>query len=209
MRYTLVTAPADLVVSLAEAKAHLRVAGADEDVLIAALVAAAIEHFDGRAGILGRAIISQAWRLDTDGPRCGCIKIGMPDVTAISSITYLSSGVEATWGASEYRLGADGKLSFVEPAAGYSWPVADDQEDAFRVTFVAGWADADAVPAPIKAAVLLLVKRLYDLGERNLFLAREEIPGVRTRQFVVSAAASAVVDNAINLLTDKYRVRAI
>lgn len=208
MRYVLDTPPADLI-SLAEAKAHLRITAADEDSLITAIVAAAVEHFDGRAGILGRAIMSQTWRLETAGPCGGRIAIDFPDVTSIESVAYLSDGVEATWASSEYRLGADGKLSFLEPASGYSWPSVDDQEDAFRITFVAGWEDVAAVPAPIKAAVLLMVGQLYGLGERNLFLAREEVPGVLTRQFVVSAAAGDAIANAIGLLTDKYRFRSI
>lgn len=208
MRYVLDTPPDDLI-SLAEAKAHLRITGTDEDSLITALVAAATEHFDGRTGILGRAIMAQTWRLEAAGPVCGKIAIDMPDVTSIDSVTYLSSGVETTWGSSEYRLGANGALSFVEPASGTSWPAADDREDAFRVTFVAGWADTGSVPAPIKSAVLLLVGQLYRLGERNLFLAREEVPGVMTRQFVVSSAANDSIARAIGLLTDKYRVRSI
>lgn len=161
MRYTLVTAPAD-VVSVDEARAHMRVDSDVEDSPIAIYVAAATAHLDGRTGILGRAIGEQTWRLDTDGPdECDRIEIEMP-ANSITSVKYLVDGVETTWASDQYRLGQNGNLSFVGPAEGVTWPTADDREDAWRVTFVAGYS---TVPAPIKAAILLMAADLYENRE--------------------------------------------
>jgi len=160
--YTRTSAPAETPVSLAEAKVHLRVDSTDENDLITSLIEAATGYLDGRAGILGRPIVTQSWRLDTPGPVGGRIAICMPDVQSITSVKYLVSGVETTWSSAQYRLGRAGLSSwFVEAKDGYSFPAADDQEDAFRVTFAAGFGDADDVPGPIKQAILLLVGAWY------------------------------------------------
>lgn len=165
MRYVLATAPTGYPVSLDEARAHVREDSNDQDSVLEMLIAAATQHLDGRVGILGRAILSQSWRIDAWRPDGGRIIIDMPTVTSIASVKYLSSGSELTWSSSEYRLGSCGNRFFVEVKDGFSWPTADDQEDAYRVTFVAGWANAAAVPAPIKAAILLMVGDLYEHRE--------------------------------------------
>ena len=58
----LVAAPTVPCVSTADAKAHLRVDDGEEDALIEAAVAAAVQHLDGYGGILGRALMQQDWR---------------------------------------------------------------------------------------------------------------------------------------------------
>lgn len=164
MRYVLVTPP-DPVVTLDEAKAHLRVDDNDQDELITALVAAATGHFDGRAGILGRAIGSQTWRLDVCAPWGGMIRLDMLDVQSVTSVKYLSSGTETTWSSAQWRLGANRNLSFVEAKAGYSFPAADDQEDAYRVTFVAGMSATAPALAAVKAAIKLIVGDMFENRE--------------------------------------------
>ena len=60
---TLVTAPASEPVSLAEAKAHLRIEAADDDSLIGALITAARQSAEAH---MRRALMSQTWRLSLD-----------------------------------------------------------------------------------------------------------------------------------------------
>ena len=209
MRYVRTVAPAVPVVTAAEARAQGIGTSADADTFVEALVAAATEHLDGRAGVLGRALVNQSWRLDVhvaDG--CGRVRIDMPNVSSITSIAYVIGGVETTWSAAEYRLGSVGNFYFVEPKSGYSWPSTDDVEDAIRVTFVTGFGAAGAnVPTPIRQAIILLAKHLYGLTERNLFLARDEVPGVQVHQYVVSEATGGVIGAAVDALTAPYRVR--
>lgn len=211
MRYVRTVAPAVPVVTVDEARAQGIGTATDADTLVEGLVAAATEHFDGRAGILGRALVNQTWRLDTEEPDgCGRVRIDMPNVSSITSIVTVLDEAEATWSASEYRLGSVGNMYFVEPRSGYSWPSTDDVENAIQITFVAGFgATAADVPTPIRQAIILLAKHLYGLTERNLFLAREDIPGVRSRQYVVSDAAGGVIGAAIDALTAPYRIRTV
>jgi hypothetical protein len=45
------------------------------------------------------------------------------------------------------------------------WPATDGNPGAVTVRFVAGYGLAAAVPAALKAAILLKVRDLYDKGE--------------------------------------------
>ena len=56
---------------------------------------------------------------------------------------------------------ADQRL--VVPARGAAWPAYDFDPEAWRITFRAGYGDAgEAVPSPIRSAILLLVADLFD-----------------------------------------------
>lgn len=63
-----VTAPTDPVVTLAEAKLHLRVDSDDEDTIIESMIDAAVEYLDAENGVLGRALAPQEWEVTFDGP---------------------------------------------------------------------------------------------------------------------------------------------
>src|SRR3989440_8781126 len=63
MSSILLTAPAAEPVTLADARAYLRVAHSDDDAVIAALIAGARSHVEAQTG---RALITQTWRLIRD-----------------------------------------------------------------------------------------------------------------------------------------------
>ena len=148
-------------VTLAEAKAHLRVLASDQDGLISVLVMAATAHLEGRNGILGRALVTQTWDMRIDCfPRrhAGRIELPMPPLQSVTWIKYLDGeGVEQTLANTEYTVDAQHMIGRVRPAYGKQWPVALDDEGAVRIRFVAGYGAADVVPVPIKQAILLLV----------------------------------------------------
>lgn len=153
-----VTPPATTPVSLAEAKLHCHVDHDDDDSLITTLIAAATEHLDGWAGLLGRAMVTQSWRQDFC--RFGCLRLPLP-AASITSITYHdANGDQQTLSTDIYDLFADARGSFVDLKPDQSWPGTQTRHDAVSVTFVAGSGAAD-VPAPLKAAVLMLTAHLY------------------------------------------------
>jgi uncharacterized phiE125 gp8 family phage protein len=156
-----VSAPATTPVSLAEAKAHLRVDHTDDDTRIASLIQAATDHFDGWNGILGRALVTQTWRADFSCfPRAGRLRLPLTPVQSITSIAYWDlSNSDQTWNSAQYTLYAGHGGTYV---LGYSWPSIYGRADAIRVTFIAGYGDATAVPQPIKAAILFYVEMLYE-----------------------------------------------
>lgn len=156
-----VTAPAEQPVSLAEAKAHLRVDHSDDDALIDSLLAAAVGHLDGWSGILGRALITQTWRLDM--PSFGYpIRLPLAPVQSATIAYSDTDNADQAFAEASFALLTDATGPYVALVSGASWPSVYSRGDAVRVTFVAGYGDATAVPAAIKAAILLMVGHWYE-----------------------------------------------
>lgn len=152
-------APATTPVTLAEAKAHLRVDHSDDDTLITGLIAAATDHLDGWTGILGRAVITQTWRQDYAGFGC-TLRLPLHPVASVSGVTYYDAdNAQQTLATSVYELLTDAGGPYISLKADQSWPGTKSRTGAVSVTFVAGEATA---PPAIKAAILITVAHLYD-----------------------------------------------
>lgn len=162
MTVVVVEPPAPFV-DLATAKAHLRVDHGDDDTLIEAYIAAACAHIDGPAGWLRRAIGEQTLEARFDSfrnGRCDVIRLPNPPIVDVVAVKYLAAdGAEQTLDPEAYELTGGNEL---RPAYGTSWPTAQSYADAVRVTYDAGYATP---PAPVVAAVLLMVGDLYEHRE--------------------------------------------
>jgi uncharacterized phiE125 gp8 family phage protein len=169
MRARVVTAPA-AIVSYEEAVARLRLSGsADEKEDVEAMIAAATGNIDGPQGWLGRSIGPQTLEVDFDGFDDLANDLPFGPVIAIDAVSYLdAAGVRHDIAAAGYELLGDRLV----PAIGSSWPAstywATDGRAATRVRYRAGYVVDSAanplvaaIPAPIKAAVLLMVGDLY------------------------------------------------
>lgn len=202
----LIEAPTETPVSLAEAKAHCRVNGGDDDALITALIAAATQHVDGWTGVLGRALVTQTWRQDyPDLSHCG-LRLPLGPVASVSGVTYLdAAGLQHTLPTDQYTRVVDALGAIIMPAsATVLWPLTACRPVAASVTFVAGTAAAD-VPAPIKAAILLIVGSLYGKAKSDASLIRETVDGVGTWQWDASGQADAAVMQTVNMLVAPLR----
>jgi uncharacterized phiE125 gp8 family phage protein len=173
MALRLITAPAAAPLTLAEAKAHLRVNHDDEDALINGLIDAVRGHVDGKDGFLGRALVTQTWELVLDKFPAAEIKIPLPPLQTVESIKYDDgAGLEQTLAANQYSVDNASEPGWVMPVTA-RWPTTLDAINAVRIRFVAGYApDANSppdlaanVPGAIKAAMLLLIGSLYEHRE--------------------------------------------
>lgn len=156
--------PADTnPVSLADAKAVLRVSGTSEDSTIQGYIDAAIAHLDGKDGTLGRALMTQTWDVTfNDFPSgSGSIVLPLPPLQSVTSVKYFdASNVEQTVSSSDYRV-LTRTPGEIEPVDG--WPSVYDRKDAVTVRFVAGYGSAATdVPQPIRTAINMLVAQWYD-----------------------------------------------
>jgi uncharacterized phiE125 gp8 family phage protein len=159
--------PKEGPVTMAEAQAHLRVEDDAEAVLIAAMLASAVRACEQKCG---RAIMQQTWELTLDGFPCDWIDLAMPPLQAVSSVKYFdSSNVLQTLASTEYSVDSDSEPARIYRAFGKSWPSTAAVPNAVRVQFVAGYANAGAVPAPIKSWILLTIGALYE--NREAFVA--------------------------------------
>ncbi|HSH86886.1 MAG TPA: head-tail connector protein [Methylophilus sp.] len=160
MSYQTITPPSDEPVTLAQAKAQCRVDSAEEDDFIESLIQPARELAEHRTG---RALMTQT--LEWAIPDLAGDKIPFPvsPVQSIESIKYIdSNGVEQTLSPSVYALDKTGQgKHYLRLKNGQSWPSANTQFDAVKVTFVAGYGDAAAVPAAIKQWILMAVSFFY------------------------------------------------
>lgn len=172
----LITAPAEAVVTLAEAKLHCRVDGTDEDAQLTLMIGAAVQAAQNRTG---RALVTQTWELALDSFPASEIELPMPPVQSITSIKYLDlNGYTQTLASTEYALDNYGsQRHWVIPAAGAEWPETLDAANAVKILFVAGFGAPAAVPADIKAWLLLAIGTLYAQRESVAQGQIVELPG--------------------------------
>lgn len=224
----LIEKPTDEVVTLAEAKAQLRVSDSSSDAIIEALIQSAVDQIDpAGGGWLGRALRPQTWEMRGSHFPCwydGCgyarnfhraywAPLPYPPLIAVDSVKYDDGdGVERTLvEGTGYRVfqGGIGHAS-IAPVYNGSWPssVRCDPESV-RIRFTAGYeigSAGDEMPAPIKQAVILMVKSLFDVHAQNLLLSEVTIEGVSTRRYIVTENAAKLMKSVSESLLEPYRV---
>jgi uncharacterized phiE125 gp8 family phage protein len=166
-RPRLVEAPGSLPVSLDEAKAHLRVEHSEDDLLIAAQLAAATAYLDGWSGILGRCLVAQSWaRAFSAFPACDEIHLPFPDATSVA-VTYRPPGasVDTTLSSALYEVVRTARGDVIRLVSGATWPATEDLAAAVTITATYGYGTAADVPASIRAALLLMIGDLYRYRE--------------------------------------------
>lgn len=173
MRLNLKTAPAIEPLTLDEAKNHLRVDSADDNVLITALIITARQMVEKETK---RAFITQTWQMYLDAAPAE-IEIPKPPLQSISSIIVVDDdGGESEVSSTIYDVDASqGLPGRVKLKSSYAWPYHRGFV-SFIIEFKAGYSDtADGVPQTFKQAILQLIGHLYDNRESS------DIPeGVKT-----------------------------
>lgn len=165
--YRLVTPSSGLILQLDEIKNHLRVDAdvTDYDELLDGYRLAAEQQ---TRQVVGMPLLPETWQATFAAPdRLGRLILERGPHLSISKVEIMSAGVYVTQDAATWTTrGLDVLTSFVKPApqsggAAGVWPKADMDEEAFRVTFQAGFADAASIPQPIRAAMLLMIGGLF------------------------------------------------
>lgn len=148
-------------VSLADAKAHLRVDGSSEDAIITSLIVTSRLHIEAA---LGLALLSQAWCLVFDRwPRSGEVTLPLRPLQSVNEVRILEAdGQHRVVEASRYvtdAVSAPGRIV----AEGGGWPAPGRAANGIEIDFTAGYGDdAGDVPAPIRQALLMLVAHWYE-----------------------------------------------
>ncbi len=165
MGFSLVTAPTIEPVSLAEAKAHMRVDFSDDDDLITALVVAARQQAENHTN---RVLLTQTWDWTLDRFPCTrTFEVPRPPLQSVSSITYKdTNGDEQTFSSSKYLVDTGSERGRISLADGESWPATKAEINAVTIRFIAGYGDTAAtVPQQIRQAILMMVGHLYEHRE--------------------------------------------
>jgi phage FluMu protein gp41 len=85
-------------------------------------------------------------------------------VSSIASVTYVDmSGNTQTLSADKYRLDTGSVQPCLEWDDTATFPSVDERAEAVTITYVAGYANAAAVPADVKSLLLLRIQREWEL----------------------------------------------
>lgn len=152
--------------SVSEALTHLRVDDDESIDYVSSLIRTVRMQAENRTE---RTLMPSTWTLRLDAfPVChaGLIELRQPPVTAVTSVTYIDAdGVTQAVPTADYVLDPFSEPGRLLPVD--KWPVADSRPGAVTVVYTAGYANAAAVPAPIKHWMLLALTDLYELRQRS------------------------------------------
>ncbi len=165
MSLVMTSGPALEPVSLAEAKAHLRVDGSAEDALIQSLIVTSRLHIEAA---LGLALITQSWSYFLDRwPKAGRLVLPLRPVAAISHVRVWSEeGASETLALSDFLLDGHGMPPRLVALSGATALTPARVANGIEVGFTAGFGAASMdVPATIRHALLLLVAHWYEHRE--------------------------------------------
>jgi uncharacterized phiE125 gp8 family phage protein len=159
-----VTAPTAEPITIAEARAQVRVTDALSDAKLASLIFAAREWAQG---VTKRVFMEQTWDYSLDGfPYV--IKLPFGPVSSVMSITYYdASNALQTLSASVYDADVRSLVAKISQADGYSWPDTYDRYNAVTVRFVAGYPANHPDLLTVREAMLLHVEAHYDRDASN------------------------------------------
>ncbi len=173
-------APAEEPVSVIEAKAHLRLDGGAETDLLAALIAGAREVAET---LTGRALVTQSWTVSLDGwadgavgrpaglapaPHCARLALALPRpplISVESVTTFDADGAASLWAPAAYFVDRAAVPGRIVRLRGAPWPMPGRPLGGIEIAFTAGYGDADAVPAALRQAILLLVAHWFENRE--------------------------------------------
>lgn len=163
------TPPAVEPVTLAEAKAHLRVDGTDSDAEIAAMISAAREWCEQ---YLDRTLVHTQWVMRFDRfpvDSTADIELPRPPVvgsgphTAVSVSYTLEDGTTANYSTNLFRVDRASTPGAVKTNYAQTWPPHRQDDNSVSVTWWAGYgASGSDVPQGVKNAILLYVHELYE-----------------------------------------------
>lgn len=190
------------LMTLTQAKSHLRVDFADDDTLITDLIDAATDAIET---YLHRALIQQTWRCSFDRfpypyaslsgyvdplfiqtPSQGSwlaepVRLPKPNLISVASVKYQDlTNSQATLSSSVYVVNTDELPGTISLAYGQSWPNALYLRNSVVIQYDAGYgASAASVPPAIIHAAKLLLSDIYTKRELSVETALSENQSVQ------------------------------
>jgi uncharacterized phiE125 gp8 family phage protein len=163
------TGPSVEPVTLAEAKAHLRVDTSDDDAYIGTLITAAREWVEE---YLDRTLVHTQWVMrfdrfpvdstsDIELPRPPVVSSGT--ATSVTVAYTLEDGTTATYSTNLFRVDRASTPGAVQTNYAQTWPPHRQDDNSVSVTWWAGYGPSGtSVPAAIRHAMLMLVGHWYE-----------------------------------------------
>jgi uncharacterized phiE125 gp8 family phage protein len=160
MALVLVTAPAAEPVTLAEAKAHLRITGTDEDVLISSLMITSRLTVESAVSV---GLITQTWRLVMDQWPKGAVEIPLSPLQAVTAIRVKDrNGIGQVVPSTSYLV----DITSLPPRLVWNGVVPQNPgvpAVGIEIDLTIGFGATGAVvPAPLRHAILMLIAHWYE-----------------------------------------------
>ncbi len=184
----LLAGPAVEPVTLAEAKAWLRLDAGDDDALVTTLTTAARLHVEATTGL---ALITQSWRLVRDGwPPDGTVKLPVSPLQSLTAITaYDAEGAGSELALDDVLTDAAANPSSLLLPAGFGAGRVFRSRQGIEIDYVAGCGDDGAsVPAALRQTMLTLLAYWFE-----------------NRDAVVMAGAGSIIPQNFDLMVAPYR----
>jgi len=207
-RLTLVTPPTGLVVQPEEVRAHLGLPDSVDDDVLNDEIIAATEFFDGKDGLLGRALLPQTWDYVTPRYVWPYVELPLPPLISVTSISYVDEAYAVqTMDPSLYSVKGVGTRGAVQlntrlPVERY--PYNDD----VTIRFTAGYPDSSGrttVPGPIKTAIIMKLSHMRSMKRADPLLKQDSVIGVSSVTYDTGEASTKTFDSAIESLVARYR----
>lgn len=167
MTARLITAPAQLAVSLAAAKVALRIevddTGRDSEITGWLAGVTADAEF-----LTGRAFVRQTWRETLDAFPAA-IRLERPPLLEVLSVKYLDpDGQMQTLDPDDYQVDAVSEPGYIVPAPGKAWPATASRINSVVVDYTCGYGESEAaVPPALKLYILAKLVEQFDPAPRT------------------------------------------
>lgn len=151
------------MITIEEAKAHLRVEHGEEDALITSLIASASRHIENRTGQVfdkrdGIVMIADRLPKGSEG-----LELERTPVRSVTEVAYLDSdGLRVLMPEAAIYVEKRRVYPVIYPAIDASWPENRPQRGSVQITVNAGYEDP---PADVRSAALLIIGHLYENRE--------------------------------------------
>ena len=159
------TAPAAEPITLAEAKAHLRVDTSTDDTLITGYITTArewVEDYIDRALITQRLVMTlDTFPEEIELPRPPMVAVGTATAVSVTFVTGEAGGT-AVLATTDYRVDRDSTPGIIRNTYAGSWPSHLIDKNSVTVSWWAGYGSAADVPQRAKTAMLMCVHELYE-----------------------------------------------
>jgi uncharacterized phiE125 gp8 family phage protein len=161
MKSILITPPALEPVTLAEAKAHLRIDDDAQDALIGTLIAAARRHVEAAAGL---ALIAQGWSHLLDRWQSRTVELPLAPVMSINEVKVYGEDDEAALiDPSHYYADTAARPARLVLRCDRIWPPPGRAANGIEITVTAGYGEAASdVPKGLCTAILRLVAHWFE-----------------------------------------------
>lgn len=180
----LVTAPTVEPITVADAKAHMRIGHNEDDALIAALITASRRLCET---ITRRALITQTWDLYLDAfPAGRAIQLPKSPLQSVTTVTYTDEdNTTTTFASTNYVVDTVSVPGCVVLTPSADWPSVNLWSvNAVKVRYVAGYGVATAIPETVKLAMKMVIGHWYEHREVQI----ESVP--HTLELAVHALLS-------------------